>query len=290
MIHLDKDAFVKTLQRVSVQTGFLPTLVEKDYYLTLLLSNACELSENLVFKGGTCLSKVFFSQYRLSEDLDFSMLLPQYEPTRGQRRECIRPVKENIADFCGQFGMRMDETSVPGRNESRQYVYNILYRSVLRDVESRIKLEIGLRFNPIEAVKIHPVNHAFNHPFTGEPLFDGGRVVCLSLDELIAEKLRAAALRKTIAPRDFYDVDFILRSGCDLKRVLGLFKKKLLEDKAPSDISKYRENLGRLEGEITDMSFRIETELLDVLSPSERQGFDLGKALKRINRAMNAAL
>ncbi len=290
MIHLDKDAFIKTLKRVSMQTGFLPALIEQDYYLTLFLSNAHKLSENLVFKGGTCLSKVFFRQYRLSEDLDFSMLLPQYKPTRGQRQKCIRPVKENIAGFCEQLGMKLDETAAPGRNESRQYVYYIVYQSALRDMESRIKLEIGLRFNPIEAVEKHPVKHAFNHPFTGEPLFDGGSIVCLSLNELVAEKLRAAATRKTIAPRDFYDIDFILHSGFDLKTVLGLFRKKLMEDGAPSDIEKYRKNLGRQESEIKDMASRVEAELLDVLNPAERKGFDLQKALARINSAINAVL
>jgi len=36
---------------------------------------------------------------------------------------------------------------------------------------------------------------------------DEGRVNCLSLNELVSEKLRAAATRKTIAPRDFYEIN-----------------------------------------------------------------------------------
>jgi len=34
---------------------------------------------------------------------------------------------------------------------------------------------------------------------TGEPLFEAGTVNCMALDEIVSEKMRAAALRKDIA-------------------------------------------------------------------------------------------
>ena len=228
--------------------------------------------------------------YRLSEDLDFSMILPQYEATRGQRRKCIQPVNDKIEKFIEQFGMRLDDAGNPGRNESKQYVYYFVYQSALREVEAKIKFEIGLRFNPFDTIKKRPVQHVFLHPFTGDPLFDGGQINCLSLNELIAEKLRAGARRKIIAPRDFYDIDFVLRNKFDLtsKEVITLFKKKLQEDDADTDLGKYRNNFGRSDEEIKDMNSRIETELFDVLPPEERKNFDLSTALKRINKAMGA--
>jgi len=290
MIHKNKDEFIKALGRASKKRGFLLPLIEKDYYLTLILSQIHKLSENLVFKGGTCLNKVYYVYYRLSEDLDFSMILPQYEATRGQRRKSIQPVKDKIEKFVEQFGLRLDDADNPGRNESKQYVFYFVYQSALREVEAKIKLEIGLRFNPLDAIEKHPVQHVFLHPFTGDPLFDGGQIACLSLNELIAEKLRAGAIRKVIAPRDFYDIDFVLRNKFDLtsKEVITLFKKKLQEDNANTDLCKYKKNLGRSDEEIKDMNSRIETELFDVLAPEERKNFDLGIALKRINKAMVA--
>jgi len=288
MIHENKDEFIKSLERASRKKGFLLPLIEKDYYLTLILSRVHELSENLIFKGGTCLNKVYYVYYRLSEDIDFSMVLPQYEATRGQRRKCIQPVKDKIKKFVEQFGMKIDDASNPGRNESKQYVYYFVYQSALREVEAKIKFEIGLRFNPFDMIKKRPVQHAFLHPFTGEPLFDGGQINCLSLNELIAEKLRAGAIRKIIAPRDFYDIDFVLRNKFDLtnKEVIALLKKKLQEDDADTDLGKYRENLGRSDEEIKDMNSRIETELFDVLTPNERGNFNLNTALERINKVM----
>lgn len=288
MIHSNKEEFIKSLERAAKKKGFLLPLIEKDYYLTLMLSRIHELSEDLVFKGGTCLNKIYYAYYRLSEDLDFSMMLPQHEATRGQRRKCIQPVKDRIEKLVEQFGMKIDDAGNPGRNESKQYVYYLVYQSVLRPLEARMKFEIGLRFNPIMPVETRHIQHAFLHPFTGEPLFDGGKIKCLSLNELIAEKLRASAIREKIAPRDFYDLDFVLRHGFDLadKEVVNLFKKKLEEDGADTGLGKYRVNLGRTDAEVKDMRLRIETELFDVLAPDERKNFNLDTALKRINEAM----
>ena len=288
MIHKNKEEFIKILEIASKKKGFLLPMIEKDYYLTLILSGVSKLSEELIFKGGTCLNKVYYSYYRLSEDLDFSMKLPQYEATRGQRRKCIQPVKEKIGQFVEQFGISIDDAGNPGRNESRQYVYYFVYQSALRSVEAKIKFEIGLRFNPITPVEKRRIQHAFLHPFTGEPLFDGGSINCLSLNELLAEKLRASAIRERIAPRDFYDLDFVLRNGFNLanKEVIKLFKNKLEEDNIDNDLEKYRVNLGRSDTEIKDMRSRLEVELFDALTPNERKNFDLNAALKRINEVM----
>ncbi|MEK7849228.1 MAG: nucleotidyl transferase AbiEii/AbiGii toxin family protein [Candidatus Omnitrophota bacterium] len=287
MIHKNKDEFVKTLERAAKKKGFLVPLLEKDYYLTLILSRVHELSEDLIFKGGTCLNKVYYAYYRLSEDLDFSMKLPRYEATRGERRKCIQPVKDKISKFVEQFDMKIVDSGNPGRNESKQYVYYFSYQSALRPNEGQVKFEIGLRFNPIDLVEKRQVHHTYTHPFTGEPLFDGGKVVCLSLNEIVSEKLRAAALRETIAPRDFYDLDFIIRNKFNITdgEVVKLFKKKIEEDGGDTDLTKYCVNMGRKNVEIEDMRFRIKAELFDVLSPVERDNFDLDKALERINKA-----
>ncbi|NQT23418.1 MAG: nucleotidyl transferase AbiEii/AbiGii toxin family protein [Candidatus Omnitrophica bacterium] len=290
MIHENKEEFIKALGRASKKKGFLLPLMEKDYYLTIIMSKVHELSDGLIFKGGTCLNKVYYAYYRLSEDLDFSMKLPQYEATRTERRKCIQPIKDRIEKFVKQFGMKIDDAGNPGRNESKQYVYYLIYQSALRSVEAKIKFEIGLRFSPIDPIEKHQIQHAFLHPFTGEVLFDGGKINCLSLNEIVSEKFRAAALRLKIAPRDFYDLDFILRNNFDLtnKSVVGLIRKKLEEDKADTDLSKYRVNLGRPDTEINDMRSRIKEELFEVLTPKERKNFDLTAALKRINEAMEA--
>jgi len=288
MIHEDKAQFVDIINMTANRAGFRASLIEKDYYLTFILSKLNELSDDLIFKGGTCLNKIYYSYYRLSEDLDFSMRLPEYTTTRGNRRKSIQPIKDKIEEFAKGLGFRIEDVEKAGRNESKQYVYYFAYKSVLQPSDQLIKFEIGLRFNPICAVEKKTVQHKFLHPFTKEPLFDGGKVNCLSLKEIVSEKLRAAALRDIIAPRDFYDLDFILRHDFNLadKEVVELFKKKIEEDGGDLDLTKYHVNLGRSNTEISDMRSRIEKELFDVLTADERENFVLDKALERINKAM----
>jgi predicted nucleotidyltransferase component of viral defense system len=292
MIHNDKDKFSKIVDRIATQAGFYAPLMEKDYYITLILSQINKLSENLFLKGGTCLNKIYYSYYRLSEDLDFSMLLPDDTAARGIRQKCIQPVKNNIESFAKQFGMQIESIESAGRNTSKQYIYSFIYNSAIVPTEQTIKIEIGLRFNPIDKTETHSVQHKFLHAFTGEPLFDGGKINCLSLNEIVSEKLRAAALRLIVAPRDFYDLDFILRNGFNLtnKKVIGLFKKKIEEDGGDTDLAKYRVNLSRSNSEIKDMRSRIQAELFGVLTEKEQHNFNLDKALERINNAMELYL
>lgn len=290
MLHENKENFLSILNAVAMQTGFLLPLIEKDYYLTLILSQLSDLSPEFVFKGGTCLNKIYFSYYRLSEDLDFSMKLPAYTVSRGIRRKCIKPIKNNIEGFAKKLGMKIEGLDSAGFNESKQYIYYFLYQSAVLPVEDHIKLEISLRFNPICPIETKQVRHKFLHPYNGSPLFEGGEINCLTLKELIAEKLRAAAIRKIIAPRDFYDIDFILRNDFSLidREVLGLFQKKLAEDNADIELVKYRINLSRSNREIKEMSSRIQEELFDVLTPDERKNFNLNSALERINKVFNS--
>lgn len=293
MLHKNKDEFLKILERTSAQTGFPLRLIEKDYYLTIIISRINqELSNNLIFKGGTCLNKIYYEYYRLSEDLDFTLNLPKDNPTRATRRKAINPIKESIAGFTKRLGMDVDNPEHAGHNESTQYIYYLTYDSAVLPAKESIKLEIGLRFNPILQPVEMKIHHKFIHPFTGEPLFEAGNLKCLNLKELVAEKMRAASTRETIAPRDFYDLGYLLKKGFDFKdkELIKIFQKKLEEDKYSSDLKKYQNNLGRTMNEIKDMKSRIEYELFPVLTIDEKGAFDVDKVLNALDEIFKLLL
>jgi len=123
MLHHDKGQFIKILERSSAQTGFPLRLLEKDYYLTIILSRINhELSHDLIFKGATCLNKIYYSYYRLSEDLDFSLRLPQNETTITMRRKLIQPIKESIRTFANRLNLDVPDPEKSGHIESTQYI------------------------------------------------------------------------------------------------------------------------------------------------------------------------
>jgi hypothetical protein len=105
------------------------------------------------------------------------------------------------------------------------------------------------------------------------------------LKELAAEKMRAAATRLNIAPRDFYDLGYLLKVGFDFKdpEFLGIFKRKLAEDNFSTDLKNYRDYLGRSKEEIEDMKSRLEEELFPVLTIKEKGTFNIDVVLEKMN-------
>lgn len=73
MLHNDKDNFEQVILKVSSETGIEPAIIEKDYYVTLFLERLVELQPNIIFKGGTSLSKCYKIINRFSEDIDLNI-------------------------------------------------------------------------------------------------------------------------------------------------------------------------------------------------------------------------
>jgi predicted nucleotidyltransferase component of viral defense system len=55
-LHEDKPLFKKIIQDVSDSLNILDAVVEKDYYVSLILKEIAASSDKAVFKGGTSLS------------------------------------------------------------------------------------------------------------------------------------------------------------------------------------------------------------------------------------------
>ena len=75
------------LQRLANRQKIALGILEKDYVLTEVLkalSRAPMLNEDFVFKGGTALRKAYFSNWRYSEDLDFTVKHDMSKEELGQ--------------------------------------------------------------------------------------------------------------------------------------------------------------------------------------------------------------
>jgi predicted nucleotidyltransferase component of viral defense system len=73
------------IQKHAHLLGVRDQQIEKDYVLSWILYGLSvhqQLNSRLIFKGGTVLKKVYFSNYRFSEDLDFTLT----------NSDCIQPL------------------------------------------------------------------------------------------------------------------------------------------------------------------------------------------------------
>lgn len=71
-LHRDKETFKDMAGQAADSNGRTPAIVEKDYYVTLILKLLSDQLAECVFKGGTSLSKGFHVIDRFSEDIDIT--------------------------------------------------------------------------------------------------------------------------------------------------------------------------------------------------------------------------
>jgi predicted nucleotidyltransferase component of viral defense system len=96
-LHKNKDEFLNTLIQVNKEKNIALAILEKDYYVTLLLKEVVKKIPNLVFKGGTSLSKCYKIINSFSEDIDLTIDCDNI--TQGIKRECNYKIIEIINDL-----------------------------------------------------------------------------------------------------------------------------------------------------------------------------------------------
>lgn len=102
--------------------------VDKDYVLGHFLSGFMKVfSDELVFKGGTCLRKCYFEDYRFSEDLDFTAKDNSFELRQKQVKEVAKTIEHETGI---QFSVQKINSLV-SNNEPKGYQVNI--KSTLTD-------------------------------------------------------------------------------------------------------------------------------------------------------------
>ena len=136
---------VNPLRLPKREAGFSARLIEKDYYCTLVLADLSDRFERaLVFKGGTCLSKVHAQFFRLSEDLDFSIATPS-DASFSDRRRAAAPINAHFSSVPDRLTCLELAERFAGHNRSKQYNGRLAYRSAITGDREFIKVEVSLR-------------------------------------------------------------------------------------------------------------------------------------------------
>ncbi|MFO7618223.1 MAG: nucleotidyl transferase AbiEii/AbiGii toxin family protein [Thermoplasmata archaeon] len=208
---------MQELRRVARTKGITNmSYAEKDYFQEILLLGISREAPELAFKGGTSLYKLHGLD-RFSEDLDFT----------GEVSE--KQIKA-IAGYLEDFGYPTKTM----RNKPKAGLLltfaseGFLYQGTPESM-ARVQMDISpgeLMLEP-EWKQIFPL-------YPDIPSF---RVKAMSLQEVLAEKLRAMTVRKKA--RDAYDIWFMLNRGVEFDKKLTQkkldmyelkFGKKLLEE------------------------------------------------------------
>lgn len=151
MLHNDRETFEQVILKVASETGIEPGIIEKDYYVTLFLKRIVQLQPNIIFKGGTSLSKCYKVINRFSEDIDLN-IDTQSKPTEGQRKK----LKENIVSIIDEFGFTLDNAdNVRSRRNYNRYIiyYPTVFSSNFLKEHLIIETAVYIKAYPCERLQ-----------------------------------------------------------------------------------------------------------------------------------------
>jgi predicted nucleotidyltransferase component of viral defense system len=214
--------------------GVQQWVVEKDYaisYLLKAISMTDDLGDTLVLKGGTALRKLYFRDYRFSEDLDYSTreigLVAELDTKISRAVMNAEGLLQENGPFRIEYEPLVLRKPHPGGQSS--YIVRVQFPDHRQPI-CRLKVEITID----EPVLLKPEYRSIMHEF---PENLAGKAHVYQLQEIIAEKLRA--LLQSLdrikdrgwgagrVSRDYYDLWYILKS-IDLsgEELVNLTRKK----------------------------------------------------------------
>ncbi len=170
--------------------------LEKDFIITDVLSEASKINHpvfELVFCGGTCLSKAYGLLDRISEDVDIKVIQRQPTPmSQGQVRSAMRSLKADIRNALIATGFREEDIVDSARDQNTYVVFDARYHSHFSPAEGmrgNMKLELNfaslaLPIIPMEVGFLFDQMSSAKNPVTVA-------LPCVDVREALAEKLIA---------------------------------------------------------------------------------------------------
>jgi hypothetical protein len=257
MLSYDELSDIARLKRLSLVNA------EKDYLQDLVLfSLYSQVGPSFVFKGGTCLFKVY-NLNRFSEDLDFTLT----------EKVDVKKITGKIVTDSALLGIKGKIKEI--REYRNEINIRLLFRGPLYNGSKSSQCFIPLNISMKEKVLLAPKQELL------QPVYRELRsfyVFAMQEKEIVAEKVRAVLTREK--PRDVYDLWFLLGKGVAFD--LGIVNKKLNLYRITFDLDRFASAIKRKKGLWqTDLKNLVFGELPDfdevvgVISAKAKKSFNL---------------
>jgi len=207
----------KEIQQIAKKMQMHEEVIDKDWILGHFLNamfSLSDISENFFFKGGTCLKKSYFPDYRFSEDLDFTLLKNDFRIDELFFNKIIKLAEQNSGAKLHLKNIKQQiHKDIP-----QGYEVTILFWGAYHKPNQKVlpvnrwltKIKLDISFS--EKVILKPENKQIFHQYSDSKTINS-IVPVYPLNEVIAEKLRSLMQRNR--PRDIYDLYYL--SGVILK-------------------------------------------------------------------------
>jgi len=178
-------------------------VLERDYCLSWFLVGLSQspLKDILIFKGGTCIKKCYFPDYRFSEDLDFTLA-----------EECtFEDVQKNL-DIAFKHiylssGIKLNFHHYDRHTHENAYTFFLGYEGPLPSVSGKeVKVDITIREKIVYPVEEKIILRGYEEY---EDLPEDVAIRTYSINEIAIEKVVALLDRARNEPRDLYDIWYL---------------------------------------------------------------------------------
>jgi predicted nucleotidyltransferase component of viral defense system len=202
------------VQRLAIRNNVSPEIIEKDYLIELVLfyfSKDNFLCENFVFRGGTALKKVYFPEYRFSEDLDFVV---DNKKEINVYQDIIIQILQKISF---DYPIKIDKRSMFERDRLQLY---IIY-DIIPDIKGIKELKVDI----LQDYYI-PKHEKRKLLFSYQEFENKNSILkTYILESVLCDKI-GRILDVDNEPRDLYDLWYLLKLNLDVKVVRKEFKNK----------------------------------------------------------------
>jgi len=192
---------LREIQKLAYEQKVPEQSIERDYVLTWILTELSRhpsLGNEAMLKGGTAIKKLYYPEWRYSEDLDFTLTTPWTAET------IAAAVREVCAACLQSAGLEVSIASEEPRYDGDQLRNVTLYIAYIGPLRrTRRPRELKVDFTADEVIVAKPIKRPLNRIYSDEAK-PPSKVLSYTLEEILAEKMRTIIQRTE--PRDLYDV------------------------------------------------------------------------------------
>jgi predicted nucleotidyltransferase component of viral defense system len=202
------------IQRLALKNNISAEVIEKDYLIEMVLfyfSKDNSLCENLVFRGGTALKKVYFPKYRFSEDLDFVI------DNRKEINVYEDKIVQILQKISSDYPIKIDKRSI---FESDRLQLFIIYE-IISDIQGIKELKIDI-LQDYYIPKHEKRRLLFSY---SEFENKNSLLKTYALESVVCDKI-GRILDVDNEPRDLYDLWYLLKLNLDIDLIRKEFKNK----------------------------------------------------------------
>lgn len=263
-LHHDKYILEELITATAEELGIDAFLVEKDYYVTVLLKELVTRIPDMVFKGGSSLSKCYRLIDRFSEDIDISFNAESGKPGESRKKKLKKAIVESI-EAIGLKVSNIDET----RSRRDYNCYKAPFPSLYTNspiVNSEIIVETYVALLPFPTQKKNVENyiHVFLQTTNQEYLAEK---YGLSPFSITTQSISRTFIDKVFAVCDYYMTNHVDKHSRHLYDIHKIYTYP--EFKVDSALKQLIEDV------------RIQRERLEIC-PSAQEHVNVGKILEEI--------